>query len=401
LLRLREFRVALCGDITKMFHQVLVRKEDASIYLFLYAPRGQAEPDLCRMKVHIFVSVCSPAVCAYVLSRAAEDADPEDVDFAVQEVKSQFYVDNWVTSFRTEEEAVNGAAKLTRALKKGGFELAQWGSSSRSVLESLPGQSITALNVDLDGLPTERTLGMSLDFAADCFVLKATGSVGRSTHREILRATATNFDPLGCLAPVLIVAKLILQKICKAKVEWDVALDKDLADEWQQWAGSLAAVNDLRIPRCYCSSPYREDSTDLIMFSDASEKAFGAVGYLRFELLDGTVKVAFVLAKAKVAPVKYVSMPRLELCGCLVAVRMAKTLLNELRIMIRQVILFTDSTTNLRWFNSESCRFTPYVANRVGEILESFGAPPLALCTNVGESSRRRQPRNSGSRIDC
>ena len=52
------------------------------------------------------------------------------------------------------------------------------GYSSRSVLESLPGQSITALNVDLDGLSTERTLGMSLDFAADCFVLKATGSAG-------------------------------------------------------------------------------------------------------------------------------------------------------------------------------------------------------------------------------
>jgi hypothetical protein len=240
------------------------------------------------MKVHIFGFVCSPAVCAYVLSRAAEDADAEDVDFAIQEVKNQFYVDSWVTSFRTEEEAGGGAAKLTRVLKKGGFELAQWGSSSRSVLESLPGQSITALSVDLGGLPTEQTLG---------------------------------------------------------------------------------------IPRCYCSSPYREDSTDLIMFSDASEKAFGAVGYLRFELLDGTVKVAFVLAKAKVAPVKYVSMPRLELCGCLVAVRMAKTMLNELRIRIRQVILFTDSTTNSRWFNSESCRFTPYVANRVGEILESFGAP--------------------------
>ena len=137
------------------------------------------------------------------------------------------------------------------------------------------------------------------------------------------------------------------------------------------------------------------------MFSDASEKAFGAVGYLRFELLDGTVKVAFVLAKAKVASVKYESIPRLEPCGCLVAVKMAKTLLSELWIRIRQVILFTDSTTNLRWFNSKSCRFTPYVANRVGEILESFWRSPLALRTNVGEFSRRRQPRSSGSRIDC
>jgi hypothetical protein len=177
-----------------MFHQVLVRKEDASIYIFLYALRVQAEPDVCRMKLHIFGYVCSPAVCAFVLSREAEDADFEDVDFAVQKVKSQFYVDNWVTSFRTEVEAVSGTAKLTESLKKGGFKLPHWGSSSRSVLESLPGQSITALNVDLDGLPTERTLGMSLDFATDCFVLKATRSAGRSTHREILRATATNFD---------------------------------------------------------------------------------------------------------------------------------------------------------------------------------------------------------------
>lgn len=310
LLRLREFAVAICGDITKMFHQVRVRKEDAFIYLFLYAPKGESVPVACRMKVHIFGSVCSPAVCAYVLHRAAvEDADAEDAPFAVQEVEIQFYVDNWITSFHTKEEAITGAAKLTRALAKGGFELAQWGSSSRFVLAALPGQSILALNVDLDGLPTERTLGMSLDFAADCFVLKATGNVSRSTHREILRATATNFDPLGFPAPVLITAKMILHKVCKAKLGWDDLLDQELSEEWQQWAGSLTAVNDLQIPRWSCPFPHHEDATDLILFSDASERAFCAVGDLRFELPDGKVKVAFVLVKAKVVPVKYVSMP--------------------------------------------------------------------------------------------
>lgn len=80
---------------------------------------------------------------------------------------------------------------------------------------------------------------MSLDFAADCYVLKATGNACRSTFREILRATATNFDPL-----VLIVSNLILQKICKAKLDWVEPLDKDLPDEWQQCAGSLVSVND-------------------------------------------------------------------------------------------------------------------------------------------------------------
>jgi hypothetical protein len=93
-------------------------------------------------------------------------------------------------------------------------------SSSWTVLSSLPGQSIAALDVDFDGLPTERTsLEISLDFTADCFVLKTSRSVSCSTQCEVLRATATNFDPLGFLAPVLILAKLILQKECQARYE--------------------------------------------------------------------------------------------------------------------------------------------------------------------------------------
>ena len=315
-----------------------------------------------------------PAVCAYVLNRAAEDADPADAPIATEEVRSQFYVDNWMTSFKTEEEAINGTQVLARALMKGGFELGQWGSSSRAVLAALLGQSVAALDVELDKLPTERTLRIALDFAADCFALKKTGVVSSCTHREILRATATSFDPLGFLALVLIVAKMILQRVFQEKYGWNTPLEDSLAREWKAWAGSLAAVNDLRIPRCYCRLPYDEGSTDLILFSDASERAFGAVAYLRFELLDGSTQVSFVMAKAKVASVKYVSMPRLELYGCLVSARMAVTLKKELRIKVRRVVLFTDSTTKLRWFNSASCRFTPYVANRVGEVLESFDA---------------------------
>lgn len=82
--------------------------------------RAQSEPDVCRMKVHICGSVCSPVVCAYVLSREAK------IDFAVQELYNQFFVGNLVTSFHREEEAVSGARKLTRALKKGGFKLAPY-----------------------------------------------------------------------------------------------------------------------------------------------------------------------------------------------------------------------------------------------------------------------------------
>ena len=95
------------------------------------------------------------------------------------------------------------------------------------------------------------------------------------------------------------------------------------------------------------------------MFSDASEKAFGAIGYLRFELLDGQVKVALVKAKTRIAPLKYVSIPRLELCACLLSVRLVNVIKREIHIPIRRVTLFTDSTTNLCWFNFLHCRYTP------------------------------------------
>jgi hypothetical protein len=179
---------------------------------------------------------------------------------------------------------------------------------------------------------------------------------------------------LGFLAPVLLHAKLNLQSVCQVTADWDAVLDSSLLERWQNWAGSLVAVNNLRIPRCFCTEEYDPDAVDLLMFSDASERAFGAIGILRFELTNGTVKTAFVMAKSKVAPAAYVSMPRLELCGCLMSARMAATIVKELRIKIRRVVLFTDSTTNLRWINSRECKFTPYVSSRVGEVMELFDA---------------------------
>ena len=350
LIRMREFKVVVCGDITKMFHQVRVREADRNTFLFYRGGIGSPlPPELSRMVVFIFGSVSSPAVCAHVLRKSALDADPEDSQVAVREV------DN--------------------VLKKGGFELAQWGSSSRRVLSQLPGNPVAALNLDIEGLPTERTLGISLDFHADCFVLKAMGNVDCKTRREILRATARNFDPLGFLAPVLLHAKLILQSIFQVTADWDATLGSSFLEKWRNWAGSLIAVNDLRIPRCFCPEEYNPDAVDLLMFSDSSERAFGAEGILRFELTNGTVKTAFVMAKSKVAPAAYVSMPRLELCGCLMSARMAAAIVKELRIKIRHVVLFTDSTTNLRWINSRECKFTPYVSSRVGEILELYDPP--------------------------
>ena len=121
-LRVREFRIVLCDDVTKLFYQILVPADDADAYLFYYGEaRSSATPELYRMVVHIFGAAGSPAICANVLERAAADADPEDAEIALNEVKERFFVDNWVTSVKSEGEALAKAESTAGAFKERRF----------------------------------------------------------------------------------------------------------------------------------------------------------------------------------------------------------------------------------------------------------------------------------------
>ncbi|XP_057380662.1 uncharacterized protein LOC130703059 [Daphnia carinata] len=325
LLRFRQHPMALSADIVKMFHQ-----EPPSVY---------------QMNVQPFGAVCSPTICAHVLRQAAEDGGIDAAD-ATKQVIDHFYVDNWLTSFPTAEEAIQQAKRVTNVLRRGGFELAQWGSSCPKVLLSLPGNPVSSIDLALHGMPIERTLGLSLDYGSDSFVVSASIKLDGETKREILRETSSVYDPFGFLSPVLLQAKLILQAVCRKSVGWDDQLDQTTIDEWQNWAISLSKLNPLSVPR-----------------------SFGAIAYLRFDIPDG-VKVSLVMAKARVAPIKYVSIPRLELCAALLAARLASVIKSKLRLKIDQTSFWSDSTTVLRWINSPHYRFHIYVGNRIGEILE-------------------------------
>ncbi|XP_057377975.1 uncharacterized protein LOC130699934 [Daphnia carinata] len=193
-------------------------------------------------------------------------------------------------------------------------------------------------------MPIERTLGLSLDYGSDSFVVSASIKLDEETKREILRETSSVYDPFGFLSPVLLQAKLILQAVCRKSVGWDDQLDQTTIDECQNWAISLSKLIPLSVPRCFYPELPKARGVGLHLFADASESAFGAIAYLRFDIPDG-VKVSFVMAKARVAPIKYVSIPRLELCAALLAARLASVIKSELRLKIDQTTFWSDSTT--------------------------------------------------------
>jgi hypothetical protein len=317
-----------------------------------------------------YVKKGTTAIWSYALRRTAEDNHREFPDLLAK-VTENFYVDNYLDSFEITSEAVVKSKEMSDLLAKGGFKLGQWGSSSKVVLASVPGALLSnpSLNLDLDELPTERTLGLKWNCQRDAFEMTTQVDPKSSTKRSLLRAVSSIFHPLGFLTPVVLTARVILQDLWRGKIDWDDAIPTQLRERWLKWADTLRNLESISIPRCYRRSIDSSISVQLHTFSDASKVGFGAVVYLRLET-EGGVEVAFVIAKSRVAPLRLLTIPRLELSGAVLACRLAATVKNELRIKVDKSLFWTYSTTVLRWINSRSCRFHTFVANRIGEILE-------------------------------
>ncbi|XP_057671208.1 uncharacterized protein LOC130902936 [Diorhabda carinulata] len=109
-------------------------------------------------------------------------------------------------------------------------------------------------------------------------------------------------------------------------------------------------------------------------FSDASEDAFGSCIYLRSIDANGEVFTSLLCAKSKAAPLKTVTLPRLELMAAVTLVRLSNEVKRSLRIKIDQCVYWSDSTVVLGWLKYPPNQLKPFVANRVAEIQDLSAA---------------------------
>ncbi|XP_055604724.1 uncharacterized protein LOC129752959 [Uranotaenia lowii] len=381
LIRFRENRIAVCGDIREMFHQVLISEEDQHCQRFLWKDNlNDDEPSTYVMQVMTFGASCSPSSAQYVKNFNAEQYKGQ-YPRAAAAITECHYVDDMLLSVESEREAIKLAQEVRFIHSQAGFEMRNWLSNSQAVVAALNECSGNekSLNVG-EQMSTEKVLGMWWCTLTDSFTYKLSPKheedllAGRRvpTKREVLRTLMAIFDPLGFLSNLLIALKIILQQIWRSSIGWDDRISMKLFDDWLQWLSVLPTVKDIKIPRCYLSnlSLDPETSISLHTFVDASELAYAAVTYVRFQQGD-RVECVIVGAKARVAPLKFLSTPRMELQAAVIGVRLADSISKALLFKINQRIFWSDSRDVLCWIRSDHRRYSHYVGHRVSEILDT------------------------------
>ena len=131
-----------------------------------------------------------------------------------------------------------------------------------------------------------------------------------------------------------------------ADKDWDEESDENLIQTARIWFNDLTQI---KVPRCISDTQKTVDTISLHTFVDASQYAYGAVTYARCTYKDGTMSSSIVAAKTRVAPTVATSIPRLELMGAVVGVRLATSVSKALEIDINKVTLWSDSLNVLWW----------------------------------------------------
>lgn len=397
MIRFREQKFVIIGDIKEMFLQIRIRPDDQNVFRFLWQSSPEKPLKICAMQSLIFGATCSPFIAQYIKNKNAlkfQDLYPEACDVIV----NNFYMDDCLHSCATETSAIKLVHDITEIHKQGGFEITRWSSNSVKVLESILNNALAQTALELKHGFTdnsERVLGLIWHPSDDTFGFQV------SLHRipnevlngheppskaKMLSIIMSVYDLHGFLSPFLIKAKIIFQNVHRSGVEWNNRIQPNEHRQWVVWLDELKQLNSLRIPRwygnatewsaCYLNRQCTSDAETIIasemhVFCDASIKAYATVIYWRLTRSDGYVLIAFVASKSRVSPLRPISIPRLELQGALLGARLAATIQSEHKIFQSTKRYFwTDSSTVLQWIRSDPRVYKPFVAHRLGELDE-------------------------------
>ena len=373
LLRFRRHRVPITADVSRMYHAVLLPERERDLHRFVWRKHPDETLKDYRMTRATFgVSSSSFAANISVKQNAIDHA--QEFPLAAAAVHDSFYVDDGLTGAESVEEAVTLQKQLQELFDRGGFLLRKWKSSEPAVLKHLPTSLLDPQSShpipDSDGFA--KALGIEWSTSLDCFHLTVAEfpHFEMVTKRALVSDVAKTFDVLGWFAPSIIKVKIMLQHLWEAKVGWDDPAPDDVRESWKKWRLDLPVLSIKLIACCYFPQDVHVALLQLHGFCDASEEAYACVAYLRMVDTQNTIHVSLVMAKTRVAPIKRLTIPRLELCGANLLANLLHHLQGVLAIPSDRVYAWTDSMIVLGWLSGSPRRFKTFVGNRVSNTME-------------------------------
>jgi len=294
-------------------------------------------------------------------------------------LSNDFYVDDLLSGTSTVEDAIKVQQEISSLLKTAGFTFRKRASNHSTFLNTIPKElqeTQQTLSLDNeDGVTTLRLLWNpttdQLQVKNNTTQVQPTDSTA-STKRRVLATTASIFDPLRLLSPAVIACKTLLQKLWQDKLQWDELLPAHLQQEWNQLLQAIPKLSQIKIHRkVICSTATNIQIHELC---DSSERTYGACLYIHSTDSNNKISCELLCSTSKVAPLKQLTILRLELCAATLLSKLYKKAIHALNITINESYLWTDSSVVLTWIQGPPNKWKTFVGNRDALIQEETAA---------------------------
>ena len=318
-----------------------------------------------------------PTCANFALQKTAKDNIRKFPD-AAQAVVDKFYMDDYLDSLETPHETLRRTKNLVELLKLGGLKLTKFISNTPQLLDEIENNyqfCLPKVILVSDEEASSHVLSLKWEHRKDTLVVSRGTKCDESnkvTQRLVLSLVAKVFDPIGLVAPFTVTARLLLKDIWRLSGQnWDNTLPIEMMNRFKIWSSDLPKLCNLSIPRGFFSGAF--DQLELHVFGDSSQDVFSSIAFLRAKVKSESqerTEIAFVLGKARVAPMKCLTVPKLELQAVLLATPLKVDITKALTIPLSRVFTWTDSATVLQWLGSLD-KQSIFAANSVSEILVS------------------------------
>ncbi|XP_043498822.1 uncharacterized protein LOC122522080 [Polistes fuscatus] len=267
LVRFRSHAIAITADIAKMYRQIIIDPRDRKYQTILWRRQESDPVKTYRLNTVTYGTASASFLATRTLHQLASDEFNRFPRAAIA-LKEDFYVDDLLTGARTVREAKQVRDELISITAGAGMHLRQWASNCAEILKDLDTADNNIINLDSSG--TIKTLGVNWNAAEDNigYTVKRAADPSKVTKRVILSEISQLFDPLGLLGPVVINAKLMMQRLWQLKSTWDEDVPADIYKIWQEFRQNLHTLEEIRFARNVAGDG---EEMEMHGFCDASE----------------------------------------------------------------------------------------------------------------------------------